>query len=56
MSADIVITLARQLRCEYPTKGDTCDDHLRRGTPDFTPCDPCKLRRVALVTKKSDGS
>jgi hypothetical protein len=56
VSADTVIALARQLPCRYPAKGDTCDDHLRKHTPDFTPCDPCKLRRLALMTRKSDGS
>lgn len=42
-----LVAAARQLTCHYPAKGDTCDDHRRRGTPDFTPCQPCVVRRVA---------
>lgn len=43
----ILIVRAKQLHCEYRGKGDSCDDHRAKGTPDFTPCDPCVVRRIA---------
>lgn len=49
--ADALIIAARNLGCHYTSKGDSCDDHQRRKTPDFTACGPCMVRRMAERTK-----
>lgn len=48
----VLIVMAKQLRCEYPMPGDTCDDHRAKKTPDFQPCHPCVVRRLAELADK----
>jgi hypothetical protein len=53
VSVEVVVKMARRLRCEYGS--DSCDKHDgtggRKAEAGFTTCDSCLLRRAAQAAR-----